>query len=64
MASWTPEVKKALLEAGCSFDRQGKGSHEIWYSPQTNKKFPVAVKIASRHTANEIMKQAGLPPRF
>jgi len=22
-----------LREAGCRFERQGKGSHEIWFSP-------------------------------
>ncbi|MEZ4528787.1 MAG: type II toxin-antitoxin system HicA family toxin [Desulfobacterales bacterium] len=38
---------------GCQFERQGKGYHEIWYSP-------VDSKIKSRHTANSILKQAGL----
>jgi hypothetical protein len=38
--------------------------NEIWYSPHTDRKFPVAVKILSRHMANEIMKQAGLATRF
>jgi len=64
MAGWTQAVKTALKAGGCRFDRQGKGSHEIWYSPHTDRKFPVAVKIPSRHMANEIMKQAGLPTRF
>jgi len=64
MADWTPDVKKALKDGGCRFDRQGKGSHEIWYSPLTNRKFPVPYKNLSRHTANEICKQAGLAPRF
>ncbi|MEH1909185.1 MAG: type II toxin-antitoxin system HicA family toxin [Nostoc sp.] len=34
--SFTPEVKKLLTEAGCYFKRQGKGDHEIWYSPITD----------------------------
>nr|WP_244999211.1 type II toxin-antitoxin system HicA family toxin [Chromobacterium subtsugae] len=53
-----------MKEYGCSFDRQGKGDHEIWYSPITQTKFPVDGSIRSRHTANEIMKQAGIPHHF
>ncbi len=64
MASYTNEVKAKLREAECYFDRQGKGDHEIWYSPITQKRFPVDAEIKSRHTANEIMKQAGVAFRF
>lgn len=64
MPSWTREVKTALSKGGCRFERHGKGDHEIWYSPHTDRRFPVDAKILSRHTANEIMKQAGLPHRF
>jgi len=42
----------------------GKGDHEIWYSPITKRRFPVDPKILSRHTANGILKQAGLPKAF
>ncbi|VEB41300.1 YcfA-like protein [Chromobacterium violaceum] len=64
MTDFTVAVKKKLKEHGCSFDRQGKGDHEIWYSPITNTKFPVDSSIRSRHTANEIMKQAGIHHHF
>ena len=64
MASWTADVKAALRRAGCSFVRHGKGDHEIWFSPHSGKHFPVDSRILSRHTANEIMKQAGIPHRF
>ena len=64
MSSWTKDVKAALVAGGCWFDRYGKGDHEIWYSPHTKIRFPVDGKILSRHTANEIMKQAGLSHRF
>jgi hypothetical protein len=37
----TPTLKKLLTEAGCSFERQGKGDHEIWYSPMTDRRFVV-----------------------
>ncbi len=64
MADYTPIIKKILTENGCHFERQGKGDHEIWYSPLTKIRFPVDSKIRSRHTANGVLKQAGLPKRF
>ncbi len=64
MADYSPEVKKILRENGCRFDRAGKGDHEIWFSPITKRKFPVDQKILSRHTANAVMKQAGIPKTF
>lgn len=39
MADYTRELKQLLTEAGCRFHRQGKGDHEIWYSPITNRYF-------------------------
>jgi len=63
-ASFTPELKKILKEAGCYFERLGKGDHEIWYSPITNHRFVVDGSIKSRHTANAVLKQAGLPKAF
>ena len=63
MKSFTPELKKILLEAGCHFIRQAKGDHEFWESP-TGKRFVVDGKIKSRHTANGILKRAGLPKAF
>lgn len=62
--SFTPEVKKLLIEAGCYFKRQGKGDHEIWYSPITDINFVVDNKIKSRHTVNGVLKQAGLDKYF
>jgi hypothetical protein len=46
-ASLTPDLKKLLLEAGCSFERQGKGDHEIWYSPITDRRFVMDGAIRS-----------------
>jgi HicA toxin of bacterial toxin-antitoxin, len=63
-ASFTPALKKLLLEAGCVLERQGKGDHEIWYSPITDRRFVVDSSIKSRHTANAVLKQAGLPKAF
>jgi hypothetical protein len=42
--NYTPAVKKLLRQAGCWFERQGKGDHEIWYSPITERRFMVDAK--------------------
>lgn len=63
-SSFTPELKKLLLEANCYFERHGKGDHEIWYSPLTDRRFVVDNAIKSRHTANVVLKQAGLMKAF
>jgi len=57
-------LKKILRTNRCHFERQGKGDHEIWYSPISGKRFPVDSNIKSRHTANEVLKQAGLDKEF
>jgi predicted RNA binding protein YcfA (HicA-like mRNA interferase family) len=57
-------LRQLLTEAGCYLVRQGKGSHEIWFSPITKRNFPVPIGIPSRHTANAILRQAGLPKAF
>jgi hypothetical protein len=64
MRSLTPELKDLLREAGCFFVRQGRGDHEMWESPITQRRFPVDNNIKSRHTANAVLRQAGLPKRF
>ena len=64
MADFATELKRLLQAAGCRFERQGKGDHEIWSSPITGVRFPVDSKIRSRHTANAVLKQAGLPKKF
>ncbi len=57
-------LKDMLHKAGCIPVRPGKGSHEIWHSPITKRSFPVPIGIPSRHTANAILRQAGLPKAF
>lgn len=64
MTGFTPKLKDILLSVGCLFVRQGRGDHEIWYSPVTNRNFTVDNNIKSRHTANAVLKQAGLPKAF
>ena len=60
MAEYEKKVRNKLSENGCYFLRRGKGDHDIWFSPITKLPFTVDGKIASRHTANGIMKRAGI----
>ena len=53
-----------LRAAECTFRGNGKGDHEIWYSPVSKRTFTVDKGSLSRHTANAVMKQAGLSRRF
>jgi predicted RNA binding protein YcfA (HicA-like mRNA interferase family) len=64
MAGFYPQIVALLITAGCKLVRPGKGSHEIWHSPITNRNFTLPRTTKSRHTANEVLKQAGLPKAF
>lgn len=64
MAEFEKKVREILIENGCHFVRHGKGDHDIWINPKTNKSFAVDGKIKSRHTANAIMKQSGINYHF
>ena len=61
--TFTPELKKLLREAGCRFVRTGRGDYEVWETTE-GRRFVVDRKIKSRHTANAVLKQAGLPKKF
>jgi HicA toxin of bacterial toxin-antitoxin, len=58
MADYLPEVKRILRANGCYFHRQGKGDHEIWYSPTTNRYFPVDNKIPATPQMAFLNRQA------
>jgi predicted RNA binding protein YcfA (HicA-like mRNA interferase family) len=60
MAEYEKKVRKVLKSYGCHFLRQGKGDHEIWYSPINNVCVTVDGKIKSRHTANAILRESGI----
>ncbi len=64
MAEYEKKVREILQDFGCVFVRHGKGDHDIYYSPITNRHFTVDSKIKSRHTANAIMKQSGIDWHF
>ena len=53
-----------LKDSGCYFVRQGKGSHEIWFSPASNRAFSVPANIKPVQLANAILKAAGLTSRL
>jgi predicted RNA binding protein YcfA (HicA-like mRNA interferase family) len=59
-----PALVRMLEEAGCSFVRNGNGSHEIWRSPISKRNFTVPRKIIIPHTANGVLKDAGLQKAF
>jgi predicted RNA binding protein YcfA (HicA-like mRNA interferase family) len=56
-------VRTQLTEAGCAFLRHGKGDHDIW-TTAAGKRIVVPVQIKSRHTANGILKDAGVAKAF
>jgi predicted RNA binding protein YcfA (HicA-like mRNA interferase family) len=64
MADLYRDLVAILRENGCYLVRTGKGSHEVWYSPVSNRHVTVPRSTKSRHTANDVLKQAGLPKAF
>ena len=64
MPSFEREVRQILTANGCTFVRHANGDHEIWQSRISGKRFVVDGKITSTHTANEVLKQAGLQKQF
>ena len=63
MKDFGKPVRDRLGESGCSFLRHGKGDHDIW-TTQQGRRIVVPVQIKSRHTANGILKEAGLTKAF
>ena len=64
MADLYRELVEILRKNGCHLVRPGKGSHEIWYSPITQRHFAVPFDVKKGPTANAILRQAGLPKAF
>lgn len=58
-----PELSALLHAAGWRRTANAKGSHEKWRHPDIAHAVIVA-RSKSRHTANETLKQAGLPKAF
>jgi predicted RNA binding protein YcfA (HicA-like mRNA interferase family) len=64
MADYTKEVRKILSDNGFHVVRKGKGDHVIWYNNITKRTASVDGEIKSRHSANEVLKKAGLGKHF
>ncbi len=64
MAEYEKKVREILKDNNCYFVRRGKGDHDIWYSPITNRHITVDGKIKSRFTANAVLKQSGIDFKF
>jgi hypothetical protein len=64
MKGFAKALKAVLKQNGCQIVRADRGDHEMWYSPVSKRHFPVDNSCKSRHTANEVLKQAGLDKAF
>ena len=64
MADFYRELAAILRANGFHLLRAGKGSHEIWFNPITKRSATVPRTTKSRHTANDVLKQAGLEKKF
>jgi predicted RNA binding protein YcfA (HicA-like mRNA interferase family) len=64
MADFYRDVVRLLRENGFEFKRPGRGDHEVWWNPATGVSVVVDRKLRSRHTANGILKEAGLAKAF
>lgn len=64
MADYRCDLIQELRAKGCSYLRPANGSHEPWESPHSGKRFVVQRDLRSRVAANNVLKQAGLPPIF
>lgn len=56
------EIKRKLKRAGCYCKREG-ANHEIWYSPSTDRMFPVPrhnSEEAKEKTKKSIEQQSGV----
>ncbi len=58
------DIVKRLRELGLQFDRQARGSHEIWFNPATRQftTIPNHPGDMPEGTLRAILKQAGISP--
>lgn len=62
MKGFYDQVVAVLKQHGFVFLKPGKGSHEWWSEGKV--KVQVPRNCYSRHTANAVMKQAGIDHKF
>ena len=58
------EIVRKLKKAGFEFDRNAKGSHEIWWNPTTRARTTIPNHPGNmpEGTLRAILKQAGISP--
>ena len=58
------EIIKRLKSLGMQFDRQARGSHEIWFNPAANRyaTIPNHPGDMPEGTLRAILKQSGIEP--
>ena len=65
MADYGNDVRRLLSEDGyVRLHKRGKGSHSMWYNNVKNITVTVKDKIKSRHSANEVLKDAKIHCKF
>ena len=64
MSDFYRDLVSILRANGFEFLRAGKGSHEIWFNRTTNRHVTVPRTTKSRHTANDVLKQAGISKKL
>ncbi|MFA1686576.1 type II toxin-antitoxin system HicA family toxin [Achromobacter dolens] len=62
MNGYFEKIIAVLKEHGFSLVRQGKGAHQIWGKGGIH--VAVSTGCKSRHTANAVMKEAGIKHHF
>ena len=64
MNGYYEQVLEQLRAAGWRLLRAGKGSHQVWCNAEGRGRGIVPFHCKSRHTANKVMRDAGLKHRF
>ena len=65
MADYGAKTCQILSNDGyVKLPKRGKGSHSMWYNKEKNITVTVKDKIKSRHSANEIFKDAKINHKF
>jgi len=58
------DIVKLFRKNNLTFIRHGKGDHQIWYSPITDRQVTLDYKSSNKITANGTLKDAGINHRF
>jgi len=59
-AGYGKDLVKLFRKNGCRFVRNGKGDHQVWYSPLTNRNITLDYGTNNKYTANGTLREAGI----